>query len=47
MSTTTDRRWPLGIFIGFLLVGLVNAGLVYFAVSGADPVVSSYHTDHR
>ena len=47
MSTTTDRRWPLAIIIGFLLVGLANAGLVYFAVSGADPVVSSYNTDHR
>jgi hypothetical protein len=47
MASTTDRRWPLGIIIGFLLVGLANAGLVYFAISGADPVVSSYHTDHR
>jgi hypothetical protein len=47
MTSTTDRRWPIGIIIGFLLVGLVNAGLVYFAVSGADPIVASYHTDHR
>jgi hypothetical protein len=47
MATTTDRRWPLGIIIGFLLVGLVNASLVYFAVSGADPVVSSYGTSNR
>lgn len=47
MTTTTDRRWPIGIVIGFLLVGLINAGFAYLAVTGADPIVSSYNTQDR
>jgi hypothetical protein len=47
MANSTDRRWPIGIVIGFLLVALMNAGLVYLAVRGADPIVSSYDTSDR
>jgi len=47
MATTTDRRWPIGIAIGFLLMALINAGFAYLAVTGADPIVSSYNTRDR
>ena len=35
------------IVVGFVLVVLVNVLFVYIAVTGADPVVSSYTTEPR
>jgi hypothetical protein len=42
-----DRVWPIGIFIGFALMILVNAAFIYIAVHGADQVVPSYASEHR
>jgi hypothetical protein len=42
-----DRRWPIGIAIGLILVVLVNLAFIYIAVSGKDEVVPSYHTEQR
>jgi hypothetical protein len=49
---TTQRRspgspWVIGIVIGFVLIVLVNAGFIYIAVKGADPVVPSYNAEAR
>ncbi len=41
------RLWPVLITAGSLLVILVNAIFIYIAVSGADDVVPSYHTEER
>jgi len=35
------------IVLGFLLVVAINVLFVYIAVTGADPVVSSYTTEPR
>ena len=43
----TDRRWPIGIAIGLILVILVNLAFIYIAVSGKDEVVPSYRIEHR
>jgi len=43
----SDRRWPIGIAIGLLLVVLVNLAFIYIAVSGKDEVVPSYSIEHR
>lgn len=40
-------RWVVAIVVAFALVFLANAILIYVAVSGADTVVPSYHTEHR
>ncbi|HEX6559395.1 MAG TPA: hypothetical protein VF021_08025 [Longimicrobiales bacterium] len=40
-------RWVVAIVIAFALVILANAVFIYVAVTGADPVVSSYHLEHR
>jgi len=42
-----DRLWPILITVGLALVILVNAVFIYIAVSGADDVVPSYHTEER
>ena len=42
-----DRLWPILITVGLLFVILVNALFIYIAVSGADDVVPSYHTEER
>lgn len=42
-----DRLWPIAIIVGLLLVVLVNLTFIYIAVSGADQVVPSYHTEER
>lgn len=42
-----DRVWPIFITVGLVLVVLVNALFIYIAVSGADDVVPSYHTEER
>lgn len=49
MSSTDsgERRWPWGIAAGLFIVVLVNALFAYVAISGADPVVSSYQTEPR
>ena len=41
------RLWPFLITAGLVLVVLVNAIFIYIAVSGADDVVPSYHTEER
>ena len=43
----TDRRWPVGIAIGLLIVVLMNLAFIYIAVSGKDEIVPSYHTERR
>jgi len=43
----TDRRWPVGIAIGLLIVVLMNLAFIYIAVSGKDEVVPSYSIEHR
>ena len=45
--TPTNSPWPPMIVVGFVLVVLVNVLFVYIAVTGADPVVSSYTTEPR
>lgn len=45
-----ERRvpvWVLGILIGFAVMLAANAVFIYIAVSGADPVVSSYINEPR
>jgi hypothetical protein len=42
-----DRRWPIGIVIGLLLMILVNLVFIFIAVHGADEVVPSYQTEQR
>jgi nitrogen fixation protein FixH len=39
------RGWPLAIVLFFAIVIAANAVFIYLAVSTADPVVASYHTD--
>ena len=46
-SSANDRLWPYLITAGLVLVILVNAIFIYIAVSGADDVVPSYHTEER
>jgi hypothetical protein len=43
----TDRRWPIAIAVGLLLVILVNLAFIYIAVRGKDEVVPSYHSERR
>jgi len=49
MSTmsTTDRRWPIGLLIAFVVMALVNGAFVWVALSGRDPVAESYLTEPR
>ena len=42
-----SRLWPILITVGLVLVILVNALFIFIAVSGADQVVPSYHTEER
>jgi hypothetical protein len=46
-NSANDRLWPYLITAGLVLVILVNAIFIYIAVSGADDVVPSYHTEER
>ena len=46
-NSAEGRHWPWGIAIGLLLVVIVNVVFAYVAISGADPVVSSYRTEPR
>lgn len=46
-SDPSDRRWPLSIAAGLLIVILVNVFFAYVAISGADDVVPSYTTESR
>lgn len=47
----TEKRnrspWPLAIIAGLTLVAIWNAGFIYIAVSGADPVDPSYVAEAR
>jgi len=45
--TPISSPWPRMIVLGFVLVVAVNVLFVYIAVTGADPVVSSYTTEPR
>ena len=47
VGRTRYRIWPVLITLGLVLVVLVNAVFIYIAVSGADDVVPSYHTEER
>ena len=42
-----SRLWPILITVGLVFVVLVNGIFIYIAVSGADEVVPSYHTEER
>ena len=46
-GTNKARLWPFLITAGLVFVVLVNAIFIYIAVSGADDVVPSYHTEER
>jgi hypothetical protein len=46
-SKSGSRLWPILITLGLVFVILVNAVFIYIAVSGADEVVPSYHTEER
>lgn len=39
--------WPIGIAIWLALVVAVNIGFIVIAVTGADPVASSYEAGER
>jgi hypothetical protein len=41
------RGWPLAIVIFFVVVVLMNAFVIYLAVTREDPVVESYQTLER
>lgn len=43
----TDRRWPIAVTIGLLIVVLVNLAFIYVAVSGKDEIAPSYELEHR
>jgi hypothetical protein len=43
----TDRRWPIAIALGLLLVILVNLAFIYIAVHGKDEIAPSYHSERR
>jgi hypothetical protein len=45
--STTDRRWPIGLLIAFIVMIAVNGVFVWVALKGHDPVVSSYQTEPR
>ena len=45
--TPTSSPWPRMIVLGFVLVVAINVLFVYIAVTGADPVVTSYTTEPR
>lgn len=45
--STTDRRWPIGLFIAFTVMILVNGVFVWVALSGRDPVDQSYVAEPR
>ena len=47
MGRKRFRLWPVLITLGLVFVVLVNAVFIYIAVSGADDVVPSYHTEER
>ncbi len=47
IMSTTDRRWPIGIIIGFTVMILVNGFFVWVALNGRDPVARSYVTEPR
>lgn len=40
-------RWTIGLLLGFALMFLMNATLIYVAVAGGDEIVSSYRTEPR
>ena len=46
-----DRRrvspWVVAIIVGFAIIFAANAAFIYIAVTGADPVVSSYARERR
>lgn len=42
-----DRRWPIALALGLLLVIAVNLVFAYIAVHGADGVVASYNAEPR
>lgn len=40
-------RWTIGLTVGFTLMLLANAILVWVAVDGADPIDPSYEVEAR
>lgn len=45
--SASERRWPIGLLIAFLVMIAVNGLFVWVALKGRDPVVSSYQTEPR
>ena len=45
--TRTSSPWPRMIVLGLAIVVAVNVLFIYIAITGADPVVSSYTTEPR
>jgi len=42
LTLPVGSPWPAAIFVGLLIVVVVNMVFIYIAFSGADPVVPSY-----
>lgn len=40
-------RWPLAIFVGFLVVIAVDGTFIWLAFSGDEPIAKSYTTEAR
>jgi hypothetical protein len=47
LEARPDRRWPIAIIVGLMIMMIVNFGFIYIAVSGADQVVESYRQERR
>ncbi len=43
----TERRWPVGLLVAFIVMILVNGIFVWAALSHRDPVADSYVTEPR
>lgn len=40
-------RWTIGLALGFAVMLIANAVLVWVAVDGADPIDPSYESEER
>lgn len=40
-------RWTIGLFVFFFTLFAMNGTFIYLAVTGAEPVATSYKAEHR